>query len=432
MSTGSMLALLFVVAALAAAGGGLAARWRAATAQSEAPIASQQPAHNGNESERLIRSLIEAIPRPVLVTDANRTILDVNRPALYMIALPRERVLGKVFATVVQDYETTQLLIAAASTGVAQERTITRASDRETWHVTAQPLSLAAHAEKAGNGSAPITHLIIFIDDETQLRYLETVRKDFVASVSHELRTPLTSVKLMSDMMADSLADSPAMGMDLARRISEEVDHLTELVDDLLELSRIETGHVALELEPTDIAGVVEVAADRMRSLATEHGLIVMPSVPDGLPPAQADGERIGQVLINLIHNAIKFTPAGGTIAVTAELGSTIQCAASPGLATQLPECPAEPAIIVRVRDTGVGIAEEDLPRVFERFFKARDLPPTRAFQVPGHAKKSSGTGLGLAIARHIVEAHQGSIWVESHVGHGSTFSFWLPLASRL
>lgn len=424
-------------AALAVALGSLWFAWREYQARQAllalAPVAHPARPAPGGEVERLIRTLIEAIPRPVLLATADRIILYANHATLYLVELPQERVIGQVLAKVIQDYETTQMMIAAATTGAAQEHTISRTADRETWHVTVQPLSLPAY----GNGANPsgISHLLLFIDDETQLRYLEKVRKDFVASVSHELRTPLASVKLLAETLTDIVPSDPAAAQAMSARITTEVDHLTELVDDLLELSRIESGRIKLELEPTDIAGVLEVSADRMLPLAEERDIQIRVAETDDLPEVQGDSERIGQVLINLIHNAIKFTPTGGTITLSARLLKAEEqpvlhmAAHNPHLAGS--EC-TEPQVVVQVRDTGVGITEDDLPRVFERFFKARDLPPhqppsqPRPNGAPGHY---GGTGLGLAIARYIVEAHHGQIWVESQLGRGSVFSFTLPLA---
>ncbi|MBA3826503.1 MAG: hypothetical protein H0X24_21700, partial [Ktedonobacterales bacterium] len=209
-------------------------------------------------------------------------------------------------------------------------------------------------------------------------------------------------------------------------------------VDDLLELSRIESGRINLQMEPTDIAGVLEVAADRMAPLAKERRITITVEAPEHLPEAQADAQRVEQVLINLIHNAIKFTPDGGQITlmvdlVTPEDHRVMQ--ATRNHPHMPPLLVTVPMLLVQVCDTGVGISEDDLPRVFERFFKAYGLPvreqsaaPLRAGATAGH---STGTGLGLAIARYIVEAHHGQIWVESQLGRGSVFSFTLPLASQ-
>jgi two-component system phosphate regulon sensor histidine kinase PhoR len=390
-----------------------------------------------HEIERMIRRLIDAIPHPVFLTTANRVILDVNRAGLYMVSLPRERVVGKVLATVIQDYETTRMLISSARTGAAQEHTIHRTANKETWHVTVQPLTLPfVNTLEEQKSAGDVTHLLLFIDDETQLRYLEMVRKDFVSSVSHELRTPLASTKLLAETLQDVVESDPSVVQNMAHRITIEVDHLTALVDDLLELSRIESGRIKLELEPTDITGVIEVVADRMYPLAEKRNIIIDTCLNSSIPEIQGDSDRIEQVLINLIHNGIKFSPDEGMIKIIAETGTNQEAITAlklrdPAMADTLD--PDEQVVIIRVQDTGTGITPDDLPRVFERFFKAREISPRSLEKHSGmHSiPRAQGTGLGLAIARHIVEAHHGQIWVESQLGRGSTFSFTLPLAKQ-
>lgn len=433
--------LVLLIIALAVAAATLWYRWREQTLMTPLILApegdSGRPLAATTEVERVLRALIEAVPSPVFLTTADRVILYANRAAQYMVELPRDRLTGQVLAKAIQDYETTQMLIAAATSGAPQERTISRTADRETWHVTVQPLSLPG--PNTLDDATKVSHLLLFIDDETQLRYLENVRKDFVASVSHELRTPLTSVKLLAETLSDVVEEDPPAARDMSGRIMVEVDHLTGLVDDLLELSRIESGRINLEMEPTDIAGVLEVAADRMAPLAEERGITITVEAPEHLPEAQADAERVGQVLINLIHNGIKFTPDGGHITLCADLITPNDhrvTLATRGHPLMLPLTVSQPMVLVQVRDTGVGISEDELPRIFERFFKAHGLPvreyapaPPRAGTTSGH---STGTGLGLSIARYIIEAHHGQIWVESQLGRGSVFSFTLPLAARV
>jgi len=413
----------------------IAYAWRQRLVTQNPQLHGDNTARNSTQYkiERIIRNLIEAVPRPIIVMNPDRVIVDANRAALYMVALPRERVIGRVLAAIVQDYETTEMLIAAAETGAPQEHTIKRTANDETWHVSVQPLHLPNPLQQASVPATGVSHLLLFIDDETQLRYLETVRKDFVASVSHELRTPLASVKLLAETLVDTIATDVATSMRMSDRIIVEVDRLTELVDDLLELSRIENGRINLELEPTDVSGIIEVAAERMSALAKERQIQLETNIIGNLPEVQADGERIEQVLINLIHNAVKFTPEGGKIILSAECGMNDEARKSlmkrdPAMAHTLDQ--HESVVIIRVHDTGIGITDEDLPRVFERFFKARELP-TRGKHTE-NARNEKGTGLGLAISRYIIEAHRGNIWAESQLGRSSTFSFTLPLAKTL
>jgi two-component system, OmpR family, phosphate regulon sensor histidine kinase PhoR len=378
----------------------------------------------------LVRALVEAYPRPVFVTDRYREILFANQAALDLVGLPRADVIKRVAASVLQDYDTTRLLQDALHSGLPQDQTFKRAVTGQTWHVLVTPVRLAPYpdqsSEPAAVTSAPpgATHLVLAVEDLTELRRLETVRRDFVSHVSHELRTPLAALKLLSETLTGAVESDPPAARDFARRIGGEIDHLAQMVAELLELSRIESGKVRLNLEPTDLAGVAEVALQRMRPLADERGVSLGIEMPPDLPDALADAARIGEVLVNLLHNGLKYTPAGGTVTVSAEVVGD----------------DGGQMLAAHVRDTGVGIADDDLPRVFERFFKVdrartRDAEPAAAGVdaggglAPEQQRAASGTGLGLAIARHLVELHGGRIWAESALGRGSIFTFTLPLA---
>jgi two-component system phosphate regulon sensor histidine kinase PhoR len=236
----------------------------------------------------------------------------------------------------------------------------------------------------------------VVLRDVTELRRLESVRREFVANVSHELRTPLASIRAVVETLEAGAADDPAVAGEFLRRIIGEVDHLVGLVDELLDLARLETGRAVLEAEVCDPVDLLTRAAERLRPQVERAGLVLRVEVPPDLPRVRVDRGRIEQVLINLVHNAVKFTPAGGEIVARAEV--------------------ADGMVEVSVRDTGVGITAEELPRIFERFYKSDT------------ARRSPGSGLGLAIAKHIVQAHGGTIRAESTPGHGATFSFTMPL----
>jgi two-component system phosphate regulon sensor histidine kinase PhoR len=199
--------------------------------------------------------------------------------------------------------------------------------------------------------------------------------------------------------LRDGALDDPPAAQRFLNRIETEVDALAQMVQELLELSRIESGQVPLRLRPTPVADVVLPPLERLSPQAERANLNMRVALPADLPPVLADAERARQVVTNLVHNAIKFTPAGGQVEIMAEV--------------------AGGEVIVSVRDTGVGIPAYDLSRIFERFYKA------------DRARSSSGTGLGLAIAKHIVQAHAGRIWAESVEGQGSTFYFSLPIAQE-
>jgi len=226
---------------------------------------------------------------------------------------------------------------------------------------------------------------------------LETVRRDFVSNISHELRTPLASLKALSETLRDGALEDPPAARRFIDRMEVEVDALAQMVQELLELSRIESGQVPMRLAPASLADVIVPAVERLRPQAERAGIDLAVEIDAEAPVVLADVERIQQVVTNLVHNAIKFTPVGGSVWVRA--------------ATRSDEA------VVFVQDTGAGIAADDLPRIFERFYKA------------DRARAGGGTGLGLAIARHIVQAHGGEVGVESVEGRGSTFRFTLPLA---
>jgi two-component system phosphate regulon sensor histidine kinase PhoR len=235
---------------------------------------------------------------------------------------------------------------------------------------------------------------LLLVQDLTRVRKLETVRRDFVSNLSHELRTPLASLKALTETLQDGALADPEAGPRFLSRIHTEVDVLTQMAQELLDLSKIESGQIALVLRKVDPLAVLKSAADRMRLQAERAGVELTVETATS-PKVEADAARLEQVLVNLIHNAVKFTRRGGSVALSAkeENGS----------------------VVFAVRDTGFGIPSDDLPRIFERFYRV------------DKSRAGSGTGLGLSIAKHIVEAHGGKIWAHSREGEGSVFCFSIP-----
>jgi two-component system phosphate regulon sensor histidine kinase PhoR len=223
------------------------------------------------------------------------------------------------------------------------------------------------------------------------------VRQDFVANISHELRTPITSLKALADTLQEGAIDDRSVAQDFLKKMNGEIDRLSQMVQELGDLSRIESGETTLNKQPVDIVEIVNKVVESLKAQADRAGLKLNVSISTSLPEALADGDRVQQVLVNLIHNAIKFTPPGGTIDVSAIADRD--------------------SIQISVADTGIGIPDDDLPRIFERFYKSDKARTSGA-----------GTGLGLAIVKHIIEAHGGSVWVESIEGKGATFYLTVPL----
>jgi signal transduction histidine kinase len=233
--------------------------------------------------------------------------------------------------------------------------------------------------------------------DVTAYRQLDRLRTNFVSDVSHELRTPLTAIKGFIETLQDGAADDPAVRDRFLNTIAIETERLTRLTNDLLLLTRADVGRLDLHLDATDLIACIQRAVAQMEGRAREKQIAVEVELPDDPVSIQADADRIHQVLVNLLDNAIKFTPPGGRVTVLLDDQK------------------------VTVTDTGSGIPAGEIPHVFERFYRG-DRSRAR--------KGADGAGLGLAIAKAIVEAHGGQIWVESE--QGASFTFTLPLAGPL
>jgi len=241
-----------------------------------------------------------------------------------------------------------------------------------------------------------------------ELRKIDAMKSEFVSVASHELRTPLAAIKnavqLMLSGKTGEINENQSKFLSMAER---NINRLTNILNDLLNLSKIESGKIELKFEDIELKGLIELTASSLRPQADGKSIQIEVEVPEQIPTVYGDPEKIEQILTNIIGNSIKFTAEGGKILITAKLLS--------------PEKEGGPrhTVAVNVKDTGIGIPPEHLDSIFEKFH-----------QVEGSLHRSvSGTGLGLAITKGLVEAHQGKIWVESEVGKGSTFTFTLPLA---
>jgi len=255
--------------------------------------------------------------------------------------------------------------------------------------------------------AVPLEHgLVISLHDITVLRRMERVRRDFVANIGHELRTPLTSIKLLSETLTSGAVDDPATTRDFATQIEREADHLAQLVDELLDLSTIESGQTRLALEAIDPDEIVAACVERIGPVADRREITIRRRSGDGPGVrALADPGRLEQALINLAHNAVKYSHPGGEVRIGWDLRDDV--------------------VRFSVADDGIGVPESHQQRIFERFYKVdRSRARERdAEQLGGSA------GLGLAIVRHIAEAHGGTVGLTSEEGVGSTFWIEVPAA---
>ncbi len=342
------------------------------------------------DSYREERTKLDAILRHmtdgIIIVDSQAKVQLINPAAERIFNTPADQAMGRSLAEVVRQYQVIDLWKKSAESNRQEINTLETSPDRLFVQAIATPLEPAL----------PGSTLLVF-QDLTRIRRLETVRRDFVSNVSHELRTPLASVKALSDTLQESALEDPPAARRFLQRMDHEIDNMTQLVRELLELSRIESGKVPLNRQAISPLQLLRNSVERMQVQAARNGLTLSIEAQEDVPAVLADADRIEQVLVNLLHNAIKFTPPGGQVILNA--------AKEGGY------------VVFSVRDTGVGIAADALPRIFERFYKA------------DQSRSGGGTGLGLSIARHTVEAHDGRIWAESSPNQGTTIYFSLPLA---
>ena len=333
-----------------------------------------------NRSAAILGSMIEG----VAVVGGDERIIYCNAAFEQILELPEGSSKGKKLVEALRQAELVTLVRQVLPGGeeITGEVEVGMVRPRS-FSVTAAPV----HA--AGPSSA-----VLVLHDISELRRLERVRQDFVANVSHEFKTPLTAIQGFAETLLGGALDDLANRKRFVEIIREHAMRLARLTDDLLKLSRIEAGRLELELRPIRVEALVNSCIETARLKAESRGLQIHVNLPAGLPPVRGDGAQLGEVLQNLLDNALQYTPSGGEIEVTASSDGH--------------------EVTLTVADTGIGIPESDLARIFERFYRVD----------AARSREAGGTGLGLAISRHIVDAHGGRIWVESAVGQGSRFHF--------
>ncbi len=340
------------------------------------------------EKDRL-ETVMHAMADGVLILTRKGKVRMINPAAANLLNTNEERADGRTFIQVVRDHRIAEVWTRCRANGQQQVAALELGPSRFL-RVIVTPFLRGADRG-----------YVVILQDLTRLRQLQTVRQDFVSNVSHELRTPLAALRALVDTLRDGAIDDPPAAARFLDRMEVEVDSLTQLVEELLELSRIESGKVPLRFRRASVVEVIGSGAERLRPQAERAEISLNVMIPEDAPDLLVDPARVQQVITNLVHNAIKFTPAGGRINVTVRRQN-------------------DAAILVSVADTGIGIPPQELQRIFERFYKT------------DRARSSGGTGLGLAIAKHIVQSHGGDIWTESIVESGSIFYLTLPTAPAI
>lgn len=342
----------------------------------------KQMAKRAREKDRL-HTVLQVMTDGVLIVNRHGRVRLLNPAAAHILKTTETRALKRSFVQAVRDHRIVEVFTRCQQS--SRNETAILELDRERF------IRMVVTPFLRGDDRG----YLVVMQDLTRLHQLQTVRQDFISNISHELRTPIASLRALVETLSDGALDDPVAAQRFLRHMEVEVDALTQMVQELLDLARIEAGKAPLQIEAVPAGALLRRGTDRLRAQAERSQVRLSLDLPAELPPVYVDAGRIEQVVTNLIHNAIKFTPSGGEIRVSAAVTDA-------------------QFLTVKVTDTGVGIAPDDLPRVFERFYKA------------DRARSSGGTGLGLAIAKHIVQAHGGRIWVESRLGKGSTFFFTL------
>jgi two-component system, OmpR family, phosphate regulon sensor histidine kinase PhoR len=380
----------------------------ATTARDEIGVLGNALDHMADQLESTIREVTEdraqllavlsSMAEGVMVLDCRGVVLQINSALEQIFLIQSTTARGRMYQEVIRLQELNELVMNVLDTRLGRSGEITTAPSGYTLHV---------EASVAGGRLENEACVVLVFHDVTAIRRLEKVRKDFVANVSHELRTPLTSIKGYVEALLDGIKDHPDEALRFLHIILKQSDRLNLILDDLLQLSQIESGQVLFKRDPVLLRSVVERTVALIQPILDKKGHHLAVSLSDALPSVLGDEERLVQVLTNLLDNAVKYTPQRGTIVIAARHLDATQSGTPSDL------------IELSVSDNGIGIPEADRPRVFERFYRVDKA----------RSRELGGTGLGLAIVKHIVEGHGGQIRVEPNQPMGTRFVMTLPVA---
>lgn len=342
-----------------------------------------------NAAKSRLEAVLHYTVSGLMLLDTRCRVVMMNPAAEKLFGLAPGAAVGRHNIEVVRDYH--------LSTAINEAMRNHQVVSREVTFLYPEERTVRAYVAPVWEDKE-VTGLIVVFHDITELRRLERMRTEFVASVSHELRTPLTAIRGFSETLLDGALADKAAAEHFLRIIDDEARRLTALIDDLLDLSRLELKRANLKLENFALLPLVESIAASLKPRLDKAALTLSVEIKDPELAVQADRDRIRQVLLNLIDNSIKYTPAGGRISISAAaLDGTVR---------------------VAVADTGRGIPSEDLERIFERFYRVDKA----------RSRSEGGTGLGLAIVKHIIELHGGKVEAQSELGKGTTIAFTIPV----
>ena len=347
-----------------------------------------------NQQEEWFKAVFSSIREAIIVTDSRGMVMLANPAACRLFNLDCGEMIKGSMCRNVNDHQLLELFDIVRKAGtplVKKEIAISTDRGERMLQVSAVPVI----KDKLSEGT------VFVLNDITKLRNLERMRRDFVSSVSHELRTPLTSIRGYTETLLEGAMQDPEHASHFLRIILKESEHLTALINDVLDLSKIESGRIEYRFRPVNVRSLAERTVGLFARAIEKKAVDVSVRIPDDLPPAYADEDYLEMAVRNLVDNAIKYAPeTNGTVRISA-LGDGEM-------------------VRFTVEDNGIGIPQEDLGRIFERFYR---VDKARSRQV-------GGTGLGLSIVKHIILAHKGKVEVRSRMHLGSVFSFTVPAAS--
>ena len=366
-----------------------------------------------SEAKSWLESMLESMSEGVIALDKDQRIVLVNQAAKDIFNF-QDAYIGRPFWEAVHQTDILGLL-KEMSQGqakyVAKEINFIKGKEASVFKVYGTPVF-----DRLGS----IEGLLLLFTNITKEKEVDRMKSEFISTTSHELRTPLAvikeSVMLILDETAGKVSPQQVRFLGIAKR---NIDRLTNLISDLLDISKIESGKLKLNKAKSDIKDIITKTVDSLDAIAKQNKIAIAQETAEGLPLIECDIDRITQVLINLIGNSLKFTPAGGTITIKAGVPSDVGRRTSEVTShIPLPTSHGDKYVLVSVSDTGVGIDEQNIHKLFTKFEQLDGLL----------TRRSGGTGLGLAICKELVEMHGGEIWVESKLGEGSAFKFTLPI----